>query len=179
MAHRHRGREVRRQTAGAFRHVEHIFYAAVAVALAFTGAILLVNAVYRLVVGLPDQPVAGLALQFLDTLLLVFIVTELIHTVRAVIDENVLLTEPFLIVGIVAAIRRLIVISAEAPELVGTPGFRDLMVESGILLAAVLALGITIFLLRHTERSEPTPAHEPDPDGREAGTRAGEGGGAD
>jgi hypothetical protein len=40
--------------------------------------------------------------------------------------------EPFLIVGMVAA-RRLIVISAEAENLLGTAGFRDLMVEIGVL----------------------------------------------
>lgn len=172
MAPARRSRNVRRQTAGFFHHVEQLFYGAVAVALAVAGAILFGHAIYRFAAGVPDEPVEALALGFLDTLLLVFIVTELLHTVRAVIHENVLLTEPFLIVGIVAAIRRLIVISAEASELAGTARFDDLMLESGILLAAVLALGITIFLLRHTERSEPTPAHEPEPDRSGAPARA-------
>jgi uncharacterized membrane protein (DUF373 family) len=100
-------------------------------------------------------------LAFLDGLLLVFIIAELIHTVRAVIDENVLTTEPFLIVGIVAAIRRIIVITAEAKAQVGHPEFGQMMLEEGLLADTVVALGFTIYLLRHTTRTEPRPAHGP------------------
>jgi hypothetical protein len=32
----------------------------------------------------------------------------------------------------------------------------------GILIGGILGLGAAIFLLRHTEHSEPRPAHEPD-----------------
>jgi hypothetical protein len=56
--------------------------------------------------------------------------------------------EPFLIVGIVAAVRRLIVTSAEAENLLGTAKFRDVMLEIGILAMAVLLLGVTVLVLR-------------------------------
>ena len=56
--------------------------------------------------------------------------------------------EPFLIVGIVAAVRRLIVISAEAENLLGTAEFRDVMLEIGVLAATVLLLGATVLVLR-------------------------------
>jgi hypothetical protein len=42
--------------------------------------------------------------------------TELITTIRVVITRRRVVVEPFLIVGIVAAVRRLIVISAEAEK---------------------------------------------------------------
>ena len=38
--------------------------------------------------------------------------------------------EPFLIVGMVAVIRRLIAVSAKAENLLGTPRFRDVLLES-------------------------------------------------
>jgi hypothetical protein len=57
-------------------------------------------------------------LQLLDGLLLVFILSELLHTVRATVEEDVLMIEPFLIIGVVATIRRLIVIGAEAPNFI-------------------------------------------------------------
>jgi hypothetical protein len=38
--------------------------------------------------------------------------------------------EPFLIVDVVAVIRRLIVVSAKAENLLGTPRFRDVLLES-------------------------------------------------
>lgn len=157
-----RAKNARNRAADLFRNVEHALYFVIAIALGFAGAALFVYALLHFFTSLGDGPFIQHALGVLDTLLLVFIVTELLHTVRTVIDENVLLTEPFLIVGIVAAIRRLIVISAEAPDFVGTDEFGDMMLELGILIGAVVGLGITIYLVRHTEHSEPRPAHEPD-----------------
>jgi uncharacterized membrane protein (DUF373 family) len=156
------GKATRSQTAGAFRTLEHVFYIAIAVALAAAGAGLFVYVLYDFIRTITDASFVKQILRLLDGLLLVFIVAELLHTVRAVIDENVLITEPFLIVGIVALIRRLIVISAEARDFIGEPSFGDLMLEMGILIGGILGLGAAIFLLRHTEHSEPRPAHEPD-----------------
>ena len=142
-----------------FGWVEDFFYVAVAVALGAAGAILFGYVIYDFVSNFDDQSVEANILKLLDGLLLVFIITELLHTVRAVIDETVLLAEPFLIVGIVAAIRRLVTVSAEAKNLLGKPEFADAMLEIGILSGSVLVLGLTIFLLRHTTRSEPRPSH--------------------
>lgn len=145
-----RGRRARSRTASIFRQVEIVLYTAVAVALAAAGAALFVDAIRVFISDLGDAPLTGLILDLLDGLLLVFIVSELLHTVRTVIDENVLRTEPFLVVGIVAVIRRLIVISAEADEFVGEPQFADMLLEIGALVATVLGLGLTIFLLRRS-----------------------------
>lgn len=38
------------------------------------------------------------------------------------------------------------------------------MLEMGLLLGMVLALGITLYLLRRTDRSEPTPEYETESD---------------
>jgi uncharacterized membrane protein (DUF373 family) len=150
----------RSQAAGLFRTVEHGFYVAIAIALALAGAALFAYVIYDFVTTITDGSFVQLILRLLDGLLLVFIVAELLHTVRAVIDESVLITEPFLIVGIIALIRRLIVISAEARDFIGEASFGDLMLEMGILIGGILGLGGAIFLLRHTEHSEPRPAHE-------------------
>lgn len=157
---------IRQRTEGAFGYVEDLFYVAVAVALAVAGVMLFGYVIYDFAAKLLDGgKLSDLILEFLDGLLLVFIITELIHTVRAVIDEKVLVAEPFLIVGIVAAIRRLIVVSAEAKDLMGTAEFSDAMFEVGLLTGTVLLLSAAIFLLRSTTRSEPSSAHEPDADG--------------
>jgi uncharacterized membrane protein (DUF373 family) len=156
-------RRARSGTADVFRYIEQIFYVLVATALAAAGAGLFVNVVYSFFTNLGGSSFLAITLELLDGLLLVFITTELLHTVRAVIDESALMTEPFLIVGIVAVIRRLILISAEAKELVGTSTFGDLMLEMGVLTGVVVALGLTIFMLRHTDRTEPRP-YDPDVD---------------
>jgi uncharacterized membrane protein (DUF373 family) len=119
------GREFRGRTAELFHYVEYFFYIAVAAALGIVGAIIFGHAVYTFVTGVEDEGVGSAVLQLLDQLLLVFIVAELIHTVRAVINDRVLISEPFLIVGIVASIRRLIVVTAEVPRVRGDRGVRQ------------------------------------------------------
>ena len=152
---------IREKTADAFGFIEDGFYVAVAGTLVVAGAILFGYSVYTFVTQAMKAPLTTGILELLDNLLLVFIITEVIHTIRAVIDERVLTAEPFLIVGIVAAIRRLLVVSAESKTLLGTADFTDAMLEIGVLTAAVIFLTFAVFLLRRTTGSEPTPAHEP------------------
>ena len=154
-------RFLRDQTEKGFGFVEDLLYVLVALALSLAGLGLFGYAVYEFVTTVTEDPFSAVILALLDTLLLVFIVTEIIHTIRVVIDEKILVSEPFLVVGIVAAIRRLVVVSAEAKDLFGKPTFGDAMLEIGVLTGTVLALGATIFMLRHTEHSEPKPTHEP------------------
>jgi uncharacterized membrane protein (DUF373 family) len=141
--------------------VEDCFYVGVAVALAVAGLGLFGYVLYDFVAHVTEDPIPTLILELLDGLLLVFIITELIHTIRSVISEKVLISEPFLVVGIVAVIRRLVIVSAGAKDLIGTPDFADAMLETGLLVAGVVGLGLVIFMLRHTTHSEPRPEHEP------------------
>jgi uncharacterized membrane protein (DUF373 family) len=140
-----------------FEGVEHLLNAAIAIALAAGGMALFVHVIVRFARDVDGQPFVQAILELLDGLILVFIVAELLHTLRAVISDGVLTTEPFLVVGIVAIVRRLIVISAEASGVVGDKKFDDLMLEMGVLVGATLVLGLVIFLLRHTEHVEPRP----------------------
>lgn len=155
------------RVATALYSVENAFYVVIAVALGIAGAALFGDTVYQFVVNVSDGSLdlKAALLDVLDGLLLVFIVAELLHTVRAVIDEATLRPEPFLVVGIVAVIRRLIVISAEAPEFLGEPEFTGLMIEMGVLVGAALGLGTTIFLLgrRRDLHDEPAESDEDSP----------------
>ena len=138
---------------------EFLIDTVVALALIVGGTILLGVVVYDFVSGLGQGPFIAVVLELLSGLLLVFIFTELITTIRVVIARRKVVVEPFLIVGIVAAVRRLIVISAEAENLLGTPKFRDVMLEIAILAGTVLLLGATVLLLRikRAEDDEPIP----------------------
>lgn len=152
----------RNRTQRYFGYVEDLFYVLIALSLAIAGAIYFGYVLYEFVKGIEDgTSLSQLILSLLDGLLLVFIITELIHTIRAVIDERALVSEPFLVVGIVAAIRRLVVVSAQAKDLMGKPEFGDAMLEIGVLTGSIILIGLTIFLLRHTEHGEPRPEHEP------------------
>jgi uncharacterized membrane protein (DUF373 family) len=151
-------RRERSGIAGLLGYGEFLLDAAIAVALSAGGVILFSVVVYAFARDLGDGPVLGEVLELLSGLLLVFIFTELISTVRVVIARRAVEAEPFLIVGIVAAIRRLIVISAEAEDLLGTPRFRDLVLEIAVLAGSVLVLGTTVVLLRRGRRGDEGPA---------------------
>ena len=140
---------------------EFLIDAVVAFALIVGGAILLGVVVYDFVRDLGQAPFVGQVLELLSGLLLVFIFTELMSTIRVAIARRRVEVEPFLIVGIVAAIRRLIVISAEAENLLGSAQFRDLMLEIGVLAGTVLVLGVTVFVLRIVHRGGDTPTIGP------------------
>ena len=155
---------LRERTSDAFGYVEDLFYVAVAAALALVGIFYFGYTIYDFIKHVSEggSSLKFLVVELLSGLLLVFIFTEIIHTIRAVVEEKILVAEPFLIVGIVAAIRRILVVSAEAQELLGKPEFGDAMLELGLLGATIILLGLTIFLLRATTSSEPRGAHEPD-----------------
>ena len=100
--------------------------------------------------------VATQTLRVLNELLIVLMLAEILHTVRISIRSHVLVTEPFLVVGLIASIRRILVISLEMAtlgrELVWTSDstqvFRSSMIELGLLGLLVLVLVFSITLLR-------------------------------
>ena len=58
----------------------------------------------------------------LDGLLLVFILLELLAAVRATMTEHKLVAEPFLVAGIIASIKEIIVVTLGAKETMGQDG---------------------------------------------------------
>ncbi|MBC7596031.1 MAG: hypothetical protein H7288_19230 [Kineosporiaceae bacterium] len=117
-----------------------------------TAIALLVLAVTN-TIALFGEDSASIALKILDTLLLVFIVVELLFAVRATVTQRELLAEPFLLVGIIAAIKEIVVLSVKAAETVGKGAvFRDQLWEIGTLGVVIFLLGLTAFLLRRKER---------------------------
>ena len=72
-------------------------------------------------VGTDFDGTQSAALELLDSLLLVFIVVVLLYAVRATIAERQLVAEPFLLVGVIASIKEIVVLSVKAADLVGEP----------------------------------------------------------
>jgi uncharacterized membrane protein (DUF373 family) len=136
---------------------ENVVYAGIAVFLVGTALVCLVLAgktTWGLVSDFSEQPL----LDLLDVLLLVFIVVELLFAVRTTVEKRELLAEPFLLVGIIASIKEIVVLSVEAAKEVGNGAeFDDRMIEIAVLGVLVLLLGLTSFLLRRKER-EPEEA---------------------
>ena len=115
---------------------------------------------WKLIVG-PNDSIVLAGTQFLDVMLLVLMLVELAYTVIATLRGSDLSAEPFLIVGLIAVIRRILVITITSPEMNaidGAPsaphpsssGWLSQPVELGILTIVVLVFVLSIVLLRRS-----------------------------
>jgi uncharacterized membrane protein (DUF373 family) len=135
------------------RIVEDVVYLAIAALLAIGAVVLLVEAGGQVLRAATKGDVPGAMLDMLDTLLLVFIFAELLFAVRSTLAERKIVAEPFLIVGILAAIKEIVVLSVKAASILGDgPQFARAAVEIGVLAGLVLVLSIAAVLLRVKER---------------------------
>ena len=85
----------------------------------------------------------------LDSLLIVFILVELLAAVRTAIDEHELVAEPFLLVGILAAIKEMVVVATFRIE---RQKVSDTTLKIGVLAAVVIGLAVATYILRLRER---------------------------
>jgi uncharacterized membrane protein (DUF373 family) len=140
---------------------ELVVYLGIAVFLVITALSLLVQSARQVGPLFGADGISGqLALEILDTLLLVFIVVELLFAVRITLTRRELIAEPFLLVGIIASIKEIVVLSVKAADDIGKgDSFSDAMWEIGVLGVLVLILGTTAYLLRRKER-EPEEGDE-------------------
>ena len=92
----------------------------------------------------------------LDRILLIIIFVEVLYTVQVSFRQHVLQPEPFLVVGLIAVTRRILVLTAEMSKLAKeTPeGFYNSMIELGLLTVLILALVLCLHILRHREPSK-------------------------
>ena len=132
---------------------ERAVYGAIALLL-LAGALIALGAIaWELATNLDDGALKQVEAA-LSGLLLVFILIELLGAVRATIIEQKLVAEPFLVVGIIAAIKGILVGSLEAGTKSGD-ALEEAMVEVVGLGLLVLFLALAAFLVRRKER-EPT-----------------------
>jgi uncharacterized membrane protein (DUF373 family) len=141
----------------AFMGAEQLIYGIAAIALVAGAVALLVEAVVSFLDSVGDDVVAA-ATELLGVLLLVFVFVELLGAVRVTMRERRLVAEPFLLVGIIASIKEIVVVAgAENPEQQGWQAFGQAMIEVGALALVILVLAISSLLLRRRERE---PAEE-------------------
>jgi uncharacterized membrane protein (DUF373 family) len=147
----------------ALEMAEGVVYTGIAAFLIVTAIGVLVTAVRQVPALFTADRSSDAALEVLDTLLLVFIIVELLFAVRITIAKRELIAEPFLLVGIIASIKEIVVLSVKAAEEVGRgEEFNDSMWEVSVLGVLVLLLGFTAWLLRLKER-EPGEGDDGEP----------------
>src|SRR5262245_31754820 len=93
------------------RLIEAIIYLVVGVLLILAAMVAAGSAGIAIWQGVNTGMLSNPGIVTLDRLLLVLMFVELLHTVRISISSHQLSMEPFLVVGIIASIRRILVIT--------------------------------------------------------------------
>ena len=130
--------------------VERIAYLAIALALGVPIVMLVISAAMSML-EVAEVGVLETALHVLDSLLLAFIFVELINTIRIVITMNergIFIAEPFLLVGLVAVVRGILLLTANLHEVQSMEEVQILLMEVGILAILLGVLTIALYYAR-------------------------------
>jgi uncharacterized membrane protein (DUF373 family) len=134
-----------------FTGVEDVVYIALGLLLTASAGVSLANGAGAFWAALrSDAPMQDIV-NMLDRILLVLMIVELLYTVKVSFREHALVPEPFLIVGLIAVTRRILVVTAQLAVLLEKPNelvFRSAMLELGILTVMVVALVASLWMLR-------------------------------
>ena len=149
-AERDEAKKTRSALARGFTLVEDFVYLGLGILLAASAVILLGDTALSFVRNVLHAALPSAIVGLLDSLLLVLMIVELLSTVQESFREHALVPEPFLIVGLVAVTRRILVLTA---EFTGAPArdetvFRLSMIELGVLTVMIVALVSSLLMLR-------------------------------
>ncbi len=138
------------RTRGQIAAVETALYLVVGALLVVAGVLILIDIGAGFIHAIEDgEPAVDMGLRVLDRLLLLLIIAELLFTLQLVIARGEIATEPFLFIGIIAVVRRVVVITAEIENLPqGGRALTNFLLELGILALLVIGFGVAIYLIR-------------------------------
>ncbi|MDQ3978153.1 MAG: phosphate-starvation-inducible PsiE family protein [Actinomycetota bacterium] len=139
---------VARVTSVGLHILEDIIYAVTAVILVGGAFLVLGHAIFQLFDDM-GKGVAKATEAAMDSLLIVFILVELLSATRTAIDKHYLVAEPFLLVGILAAIKEIVVLATFRIKL-EKPS--ELALKIGVLGGVVIAMAVATWILRRRER---------------------------
>jgi uncharacterized membrane protein (DUF373 family) len=122
------------------------------IAIAFS---LLITEVVYFAQYISSRTLADNVVFLLDRILLIIIFVEVLYTVQVSFRQHILRPEPFLVVGLIAVTRRVLVLTAEMSKLAKETqtGFYNAMIELGLLTILIIALVVCLRMLRQQDRS--------------------------
>ena len=143
-------------------HVETTIYVVLGVLLGATAILAIAGCLHLFVADVRDLTGTAAIFVLIDRLLLVLMLVELLHTVRISIRSHSLFVEPFLVIGLIAIIRRTLVLTLQAEDFTRNTAwtsdieshFRASMIEAGILALLISVLVASIYVIRKTKDTE-------------------------
>jgi uncharacterized membrane protein (DUF373 family) len=163
-----------------FVNVELIAYIMLGLMLALAALLGMGSAGLSVWTAVESHGDADMLLIMIDRLLFVLMIIEILHTVRVSFRLGSLVCEPFLVVGLIASIRRVLVITLNSSQ-VNSPGkwspdaqamLDHSMIELSVLGALILVMVISIVLLRRTEAAVKSVEKRPGQSSEKSGGNA-------
>jgi uncharacterized membrane protein (DUF373 family) len=133
---------------------EIVLYLSAAALLAIAAGFVVVGTIVRLVDDVGNTSAIDIAVLVLDRVLLALIVGELLYTLRFVLRTHEIVVTPFLFIGLIAVVRRILIVTAQL-EQGGLHGraLTNVLLELGILGLLAPALASAVFLVRRSRRA--------------------------
>ncbi|WP_242392962.1 phosphate-starvation-inducible PsiE family protein [Anaeromyxobacter oryzisoli] len=168
------GSRTRAIVSRAFTHVQDLVYVALGVLLSLSAVALLVQGGIDLFHAVAAGVDVRAVVTLLDRILLALMIVELLYTVQVSFREHTLVPEPFLLVALIAAVRRILVITAEfgAQPRLDVEALRHVMLELALLTLLIVVLVASIVILKRRGQEEPPASHTGSGAGEEGGARA-------
>jgi uncharacterized membrane protein (DUF373 family) len=138
--------------AKAFSFVEDLVYIGLGLILAVCALTLLVTTAAGFAASLVAADPALNVIQLLDRILLILLIVELLYTVQISFREHAVTPQPFLLVGLIAAVRRILIVTAEFGEGGKQASEQPLLVsELAVLSGLIVAIALSLFVLRRRD----------------------------
>ncbi len=125
----------------ALEHAQDIVGVTVGVVLVLLAAVLLVSGIVDFLDG-ADGSISAAAPQLLDRILLVLILIEIVHTVVLSLRAHRLVAQPFIVVGLIAVIRRILVVLTPGSPPVSPAELGLLIGMIAVFVAGLIAVSI-------------------------------------
>jgi hypothetical protein len=141
-----------------FTVVEDVVYVGLGLLLTGCSLALLVSGLIIFGQNLMAGSLTTNIVALLDRVLLILLVVELLYTVQVSFREHALMPEPFLLIGLIAGIRRVLLLTAELAQVheKSEVVFQHFIVELLVLTVLIVALVISLVLLRKQSGMAPT-----------------------
>jgi uncharacterized membrane protein (DUF373 family) len=140
-----------------FTAVEDVVYVGLGLLLTGCSLVLLVSGMIIFGQNLMGGSLTTNIVALLDRVLLILLVVELLYTVQVSFREHALMPEPFLLIGLIAGIRRVLLLTAELAQVQEKSEvvFQHFIVELVVLTVLIIALVISLVLLRKHAGASP------------------------
>jgi uncharacterized membrane protein (DUF373 family) len=138
-----------------FNWAEDAVYVGLGILLAAVAITLLITEIIYYVQYMAEGVLSENIVFLLDRILLIIIFVEVLYTVQVSFRQHILQPEPFLVVGMIAVTRRILVLTAELSKLVKDDKalFLNSMIELGLLTILIISLVVSLRLLSQRNRS--------------------------